>query len=231
MVGFFHEGLADVVKSSVFCNCGDVCAPATAIQPGVFRILIPPQAPGVVDLFLSFDAEKPISQVVTFEFRAPRIENNLISSSEKSNWEEFQVQLRLARLLFSTSRIFDIVSSKISPYTLKEAKTFARKTSNIADGWTRLDKSIKAKEVPFPEAKDSLFELTLQNRLYEWLLERVIEGCKITERDEQGQGVIHLCAILGYTWAVYPFSWSGLSLDYRDKLGWTALHWAAYYGR
>ncbi|KAG5573986.1 hypothetical protein H5410_063752 [Solanum commersonii] len=65
----------------------------------------------------------------------------------------------------------------------------------------------------------------------EWLLERVIEGCKISEHDEEGQGVIHLCAILGYTWAVYLFSWSGLSLDYRDKYGWTALHWAAYYGR
>ncbi|XP_073225086.1 calmodulin-binding transcription activator 5-like isoform X1 [Cicer arietinum] len=47
----------------------------------------------------------------------------------------------------------------------------------------------------------------------------------------KGQSVIHLCAILGYTWAVTLFSWSGLSLDFRDKFGWTALHWAAYYGR
>lgn len=37
--------------------------------------------------------------------------------------------------------------------------------------------------------------------------------------------------MLGYTRAVYLYSLSGLSLDYRDKFGWTALHWAAYYGR
>lgn len=237
VVGFFHEGLEDIEKSNVFCNCGDICSPATVVQPGVFRFTVPPQAPRVVNLFLSIDGHKPISQVVAFEFRAPLIQNNLISSYmeksnlEKSSWEEFHVQLRLAHLLFSTSRTFDVLSSKVSPSTLKEAKKFAQKASNITDGWICLAKSISTMEISFPEAKDSLFELTLQNRLYEWLLERVIEGRKITERDEQGQGVIHLCAILGYTWVVYPFSWSGLSVDYRDKNGWTALHWAANYGR
>ncbi|GAV70877.1 IQ domain-containing protein/CG-1 domain-containing protein/Ank_2 domain-containing protein [Cephalotus follicularis] len=76
-----------------------------------------------------------------------------------------------------------------------------------------------------------LFELTLKNRLKEWLLERIVGGHKSTEYDDKGQGVIHLCAILGYTWAIRLFSLSGLSLDFRDKLGWTALHWAARYGR
>lgn len=232
MVGFFREGLEGLAKSNVFCNCGDICSPAAVVQPGVFRFTVSPQAPRVVNLFLSFDGQKPISQVVAFEFRAPLIQNNLISSyTEKSSWEEFRVQLRLAHLLFSTSRTFDVLSSKVSPSTLKEAKKFTQKASNITEGWISLAESITTMEISFPEAKDSLFELTLKNRLYEWLLERVIEGRKITERDEQGQGVIHLCAILGYTWAVYPFSWSGLSVDYRDKNGWTALHWAANYGR
>lgn len=232
VVGFFREGLEDLANSSVFCNCGDICFPAAVVQPGVFRFIVSPQAPGVVNLFFSFDGHKPISQVVAFEFRAPPIENNWISCyRENSKWDEFPVQLRLAHLLFSTSRTFDVLSSKVSPSTLKEAKKFAQKASNITDGWTSLAKSISTMEISFLEAKDSLFELTLKNRLYEWLLERVIEGRKITEHDEQGQGVIHLCAILGYTWAAYPFSWSGLSLDYRDKHGWTALHWAANYGR
>ncbi|KAI7727945.1 hypothetical protein M8C21_015487 [Ambrosia artemisiifolia] len=56
-------------------------------------------------------------------------------------------------------------------------------------------------------------------------------GSKIPGRDDQGQGVIHMCAILDYTWAIFPYSWSGLSIDFRDKFGWTALHWAAHYGR
>ncbi|KAJ0789383.1 putative transcription factor CG1-CAMTA family [Helianthus annuus] len=69
------------------------------------------------------------------------------------------------------------------------------------------------------------------NRMLEWLLESILEGSKIPERDDEGQGVIHLCAVLDYTWAIFPYSWSGLSIDFRDKFGWTALHWAAHYGR
>ncbi|KAL3505654.1 hypothetical protein ACH5RR_031036 [Cinchona calisaya] len=231
VVGNFHEGQASLTKSNLFFVCGDACIRAETVQAGVFRCVVPPQAPAVVNLFLSFDGHRPITQVMTFEFRAPVVQNSVISSEDKSNWEEFQVQMRLAHLLFSTSRSFNILSTKLTPNALKEAKKFTRKTSHITNGWEYLTKSIKAKEISFPQAKDSLFELTLQNRLLEWLLERVAEGCQISEHDEQGQGVIHLCAILGYTWAIYPFSLSGLSIDYRDKFGWTALHWAAYCGR
>lgn len=231
VVGYFHEGQSNLAKSNLFCICGDACTRVEAVQSGVFRCVVSPQAPAFVDLFLSFDGHRPISQVVMFEFRAPIVHNPVISSEEKSSWEEFEVQMRLAHLLFSTSRSVNILSNKVTPIALKEARNFARKTSHIKNDWVFLAKSIRAKEISFPEAKNSLFELALQNRLFEWLLERVAEGCRISERDEQGQGVIHLCAILGYTWAVYPFSWSGLSIDYRDKFGWTALHWAAYYGR
>jgi hypothetical protein len=139
--------------------------------------------------------------------------------------------MRLAYLLFSTSKTLNVLSSKVSPAKLKEAKKFAHKTSNISNSWAYLIKSIEDSRISVAQAKDGLFELSLKNTIKEWLLERVLEGCKTTEYDAQGLGVIHLCAIIGYTWAVYLFSWSGLSLDFRDKHGWTAMHWAAYYGR
>ncbi|KAA8523279.1 hypothetical protein F0562_009702 [Nyssa sinensis] len=88
----------------------------------------------------------------------------------------------------------------------KQARTLDSKTSHIASDWADVIKSIDSNRISFPQAKDSFFELTLKNRLLEWLLERVIEGCKTSEHDDQGRGVIHLFAIL-------------------------ALHWAAYYGR
>lgn len=231
VVGFFHKEHQHVSKSNLFCVCGDVSVPAEIIQTGVFRCLVSAHNPGLVNLYLSFDGHKPISQVVAFEYRSPAPHNRMSSSTDKSKWEEFRVQMRLAHLLFSTSKSLNILSSKVSPKTLKEAKVFTRKTSHIIASWEFLIKSIGDNKISFPQAKDSLFELTLQNRLHEWLLERVVDGSKISDRDDVGQGVIHLCAILGYTWAIYPFSWSGLSLDYRDKFGWTALHWAAFYGR
>ncbi|KAL6970241.1 hypothetical protein U1Q18_029945 [Sarracenia purpurea var. burkii] len=231
ITGFLYEGYLHLAKSSIYCVCGDACHPAEIVQSGVFRCLVSPHSPGLVNLYLSFDGCNPISQVLTFEYRAPLACDTMISSEDKSSWEEFSVQMRLARLLFSTSKNLSILSGKVSPKTLKEAKMFARKTSHIADGWAYMIESIENNKISFQRAKDSLFYLALKNRLHEWLLEKVIEGCKTVDRDDKGQGVIHLCAILDYTWAVRPFAWSGLSLDFRDKSGWTALHWAAYYGR
>ncbi|KAG9139757.1 hypothetical protein Leryth_021436 [Lithospermum erythrorhizon] len=232
VVGVFHEiPPSHMDKSNIFCVCGSACVTAELVQPGVFRCLVSPQTPGLVNLFLSFDGQKPISQPATFEFRAPVQHNWIAPSVDKFNLEEFRVQMRLAHLLFSSCKILSVLSSKISPNSLKKAKMFAHKTSHVFDDWARLMKSAEDSEFSYSLAKDNFFELMLQHRLREWLLEKVVEGGKLSDRDEQGQGVIHLCAILGYTWSVYPFSWAGLSLDYRDKFGWTALHWAAYFGR
>ncbi|PSR92522.1 Calmodulin-binding transcription activator 5 like [Actinidia chinensis var. chinensis] len=231
ITGYFNEGPPHLEKSNIYCVCGDACCPVEIVQSGVFRCLVSPHTHGYVNLYLSFDDRIPISQVLTFEYRIPLMCDPIISVDDKSKWEEFRVQMRLAHLLFSSSKSLQVLSSKVLPKALKEAKIFARKTSHIADGWAYMIEVIENNNISFQQAKDNLFEITLKNRLYEWLLERVVEGCKTSDYDDQGQGVIHLCAILDYRWAVLPFAWSGLSLDYRDKHGWTALHWAAYCGR
>lgn len=231
VVGVFNEKHMHLSNSNLFCVCGDVCVPAEIIQSGVFRCMVTPQSLGVVNLFLSFDGHKPISQLMAFEFRAPPTTTLITSVDEKPDWQDLQIKMRLAHLLFSTSKSLNILSSKVAQKTLKEAIMFAQKTRHIVDSWDILVNSIAEKRVHFQRAKNSLLELTLQNRLLEWLLEKVLEGGKIPDRDDEGQGVIHLCAILDYNWAIYPYSWSGLSLDFRDKFGWTALHWAAHYGR
>lgn len=230
VVGFFHQEYRHLAKSNVYCVCGDTCITAETIQVGVFRIMVSPHNPGSVSFYLSIDCSTPISQVLTFEFRSPAIAN-LHVREDKSEWNMFRIQIRLAFLLFSTSKSLDILSSKVSPSALKEGKKFALKYSNLADSWLYFIQLIESGKIPFERAKDSLFELSIKSRLKEWLLERIVEGSKISERDAEGQGVLHLCAILGYTWAVYPYSCCGLSLDFRDKIGWTALHWAAYFGR
>lgn len=232
VIGHFLGGQSHLAISNLFCVCGDARVPAEVIQSGVYRCLLSPQTPGLVNLYLSFDGYKPISQAITFEFRTPVMPKPTTTPSVvKYHWEELRVQMRLANLLLATPKSLNILSSKIPQDAQKVAKIFARKCSYITSNWTDLTKSIDNSELSYPQAKDHLFELSLHTKLHEWLLEIILEGCKTPERDEQGQSVIHLCAILGYKWAVYPYKWSGLSLDYRDKFGWTALHWAAYYGR
>ncbi|KAI3730101.1 hypothetical protein L6452_18777 [Arctium lappa] len=231
VVGVFHEEHLHLANSNLFCVCGDVCVPAEVVQSGVFRCFVSRHSAGIVNLFISYDGHKPISQLVTFEYRAPPIHKSIISSEERSEWEDFQNMMRLAHLLFSSSRSLNILSSKVPAKALKEAKIFADRTRSIVNSWDVLINSITGTRISFQRAKNSLLELTLQSRLLEWLLERILDGGKIPDRDDRGQGVIHLCAILDYTWAMFPYSWSGLSIDFRDKLGWTALHWAAHLGR
>lgn len=230
ITGFFHQEYLHLAKSDLLCICGDVCLRAEIVQAGVYRCFVPPHLPRVVNLFMSIDGHKPISLVLNFEYRAPVLSDPIISS-EENKWEEFQAQMRLAYLLFSSSKSLNIVSNKVLPNALKEAKKFSHKTSHISNSWAYLMKAVEDNKTPLPLAKDGLFELILKNRLKDWLLEKVVASSTTKEYDAYGQGVIHLCAILEYTWAVRLFSWSGLSLDFRDRRGWTALHWAAYCGR
>ncbi|XP_043721611.1 calmodulin-binding transcription activator 5-like isoform X2 [Telopea speciosissima] len=227
VIGCFNREASHLAQTGLLCVFGDVCVPAEMVQFGVFRCVALPHNPGPVNLYLSLDGCTPISQVLSFEYRSPM---NGRVAQPKDEREEFQQQLRLAHLLFSTTSSLNLLSSKVSVNSLREAKRFAHMISNIDKGWAHLIKSV-GNGISLPLAKNSLLELSLKNKFLEWLLERVVEGCKTPARDHQGQGVIHLCAILGYTWAVKPYSYSGLSLDFRDASGWTALHWAAYYGR
>ncbi|XP_027919301.1 calmodulin-binding transcription activator 5-like isoform X2 [Vigna unguiculata] len=231
VTGFFHKDYMHLSKSNLLCVCGDVSVPAEIVQVGFYRCWVPPHSPGIVNLYLSFDGHKPISQVVNFEYRTLVLHDPTSAMEENSNWDEFRLQMRLAYLLFAKQLSLDVISCKVPPNRLKEARQFALRTAFISNSWQYLIKSTEDNQIPFSQAKDALFGIALKNRLREWLLERIVLGYKTTEYDSHGQSVIHLCAILGYTWAVSLFSWSGLSLDFRDRFGWTALHWAAYYGR
>ncbi|CAN8324717.1 unnamed protein product [Cochlearia groenlandica] len=232
VTGFFHDSYQHFGRSNLFCICGELCVPAEFLQIGVYRCFLPPQSPGVVNLYLSADGNNPISQLFTFEHRSvPVPEKAAPEDDQLYKWEEFEFQVRLAHLLFTSTNKINVFSSKISPDNLLEAKKLASRTSHLLNSWAYLMKSIQGNEVPFDQARDHLFELTLKNRLKEWLLEKVIENRNTKEYDSKGLGVIHLCAVLGYTWSILLFTWASISLDFRDKHGWTALHWAAYYGR
>ena len=72
----------------------------------------------------------------------------------------------------------------------------------------------------------------LKEKLRDWLLQKVAEGGKgPSVLDEGGQGVLHFAAALGYDWALEPTTIAGVSVNFRDINGWTALHWAAFSGR
>ncbi|KAE8672694.1 putative protein phosphatase 2C 10-like [Hibiscus syriacus] len=72
----------------------------------------------------------------------------------------------------------------------------------------------------------------LMKKLFSWLLHKIIEDGKGPNiLDEKGQGVLHLASALGYEWAIKPTVTAGVSVNFRDVNGWTALHWDAFCGR
>ena len=65
-----------------------------------------------------------------------------------------------------------------------------------------------------------------------WVLKKVQDGGKgAAVLDDNGLGVLHMGAALGYTWIIVPILAAGVNINFRDSRGWTALHWAAHCGR
>ncbi|GJN32335.1 hypothetical protein PR202_gb20835 [Eleusine coracana subsp. coracana] len=229
VVGHFHEQYRNVTVTNLHCVIGDKCVAADTVQSGVYRFVATPHTPGRVNLYLTLDGKTPISEVLSFDYRTVpgrSLESELSSVDDEPNKSKLQMQMRLARLLFSANK------KKLAPKFLVEGS----KVSNLLSAstekeWMDLMKFVTDSKGPCVAATEGLLELVLRNRLQEWLAEKIVEGHKSTGRDDLGQGPIHLCSFLGYTWAIRLFSLSGFSLDFRDSSGWTALHWAAYFGR
>ncbi|TVU39074.1 hypothetical protein EJB05_12477 [Eragrostis curvula] len=228
VVGNFHEQYRHL-NTNVHCVIGDKIVAADTVQPGVYRFMATPHTPGRVNLFLTLDGKTPISEVVSFDYRTipgSSLDSELSSVEDEPNKSKLQMQMRLARLLFSANK------KKLAPKVLVEGSKVSNLLSASAEKeWMDLLKFVTDSKGPYVTATEGLLELMLRNRLQEWLIEKIVEGHKSTGRDDLGQGPIHLCSFLGYTWAIRLFSLSGFSLDFRDSSGWTALHWAAYNGR
>lgn len=229
VVGYYYEQHKHLAGSSMYGVFGDNCVAADMIQSGVYRFMAGPHTPGRVDFYLTLDGKTPISEVLSFEYRSmpgDSLKSDLKPLEDENKKSKLQMQMRLARLMFATNK------KKIAPKLLVEGTRVSNLISASPEKeWVDLWKIASDSEGTCVPATEDLLELVLRNRLQEWLLERVIGGHKSTGRDDLGQGPIHLCSFLGYTWAIRLFSSSGFSLDFRDSSGWTALHWAAYHGR
>lgn len=69
-----------------------------------------------------------------------------------------------------------------------------------------------------------------------WAIEGPLEECRLIDQpgcslSKKELGIIHMVAGLGFEWALNPILSCGVSINFRDINGWTALHWAARFGR
>ncbi|KAK6913620.1 CG-1 DNA-binding domain [Dillenia turbinata] len=205
------------------CMFGETEIPAEVLTDDVIRCQAPFHAPGRVPFYVTCCNRLACSEVREFEYRGKPYTMAIKCAPE----EEVSFQLRLAKMLHSVDRKWlDCSFEKCDKCKLKN-DIYATKTETEND-WTR----IATCEGNKMDLKDVVIQIMLKDRLYEWLV------CKIHEEgkgphvlDDQGQGVIHLAAALGYQWAMAPIVAAGVNSNFRDAHGRAGLHWASYFGR
>ncbi|THU68886.1 hypothetical protein C4D60_Mb08t08580 [Musa balbisiana] len=210
---------------------GDTEVPLEIVQDGVFRCLAPQHVSGKVKLCVTSGNGKPCSEVHEFEFREKL--QNASSSSTLSRVdalktsEEFMLLVNLVQILLSGHSTSVTQEDELEPEVNPLWKLKGSKNQlELIIG------SILTGSVPPGKIIELILQELLKDKLQQWLSSKhqgePDDGCLLSKQD---QCIIHMISGLGYRWALHPILDSGMCINYRDSNGWTALHWAARFGR
>ncbi|KAK7359362.1 hypothetical protein VNO77_01319 [Canavalia gladiata] len=210
------------------CMLGDVEVPVEIIQDGVICCEAPSHLPGKVTLCITSGNRESCSELREFEYRNKT--NNctrctqLEPESTTRSREELLLLVRLGQMLLSVSTIMNDNAESGIPLIKQKADD---------DSWSHIIEALLVGSGTSSGTIDWLLEELLKDKLQLWL------SCRSHERDEETgcslskkeQGIIHMLAGLGFEWALNPILSCGVNINFRDINGWTALHWAARFGR
>ncbi|XP_061991511.1 calmodulin-binding transcription activator 4 isoform X1 [Rosa rugosa] len=218
--------LCDPSESAWTCMFGNVEVPAQIIQEGVIRCEAPPHLPGKVTLCITLGNRESCSEVREFEYRdksSRSTPNNSPPKESSRSAEELLLLVRFAQILLSDSSVQkrDTVESE-----------FVRKSKADDDTWGSIIEALLVGSGSSSSTIYWLLEEFLKDKLEQWLSSRS-QGldqtdCSLSRKE---QGMIHMVAGLGFEWALNPILDLGVNINFRDINGWTALHWAARFGR
>jgi hypothetical protein len=209
---------------------GEVEVPAEISADGTLRCYSPSHKPGRVPFYVTCTNRLACSEIREFEFR-PSVTQYMDAPSPHGATNKTYLQMRLDDLL---SLGHDEYQATVSNPT-KEMVDFSKKISSLMtdnDSWSKLLKLASDNESATDDNQDQFFEKRLKEKLHFWLVHKASGGGKGPNvLDDEGQGVLHLAAALGYDWVIRPTVSAGVNINFRDAHGWTALHWAAFCGR
>ncbi|KAI4382534.1 hypothetical protein MLD38_008487 [Melastoma candidum] len=225
IVGSF---LSDSPKSTWRCMFGDIEVPVDIIQEGVIRCNAPPHLPGKVTLCITSGNRESCSEVREFEYRikptVPLI-SNFGSNEVARSPDELLLLVSFAQVLLCDSLGRNNDNTESDDYQFGNLKA-------VDDSWSHIVEALLMNSESSLETTNWLLEKLLKDKLQNWVSLRWKgqdqTGCCISKEE---QGVIHMVAGLGFEWALTPILKMGVNVNYRDINGWTALHWAAKYGR
>ncbi|CAN4107976.1 unnamed protein product [Withania somnifera] len=228
ITGRFLKSEGELVEYKWSCMFGEVEVPAEVLADGVLRCHAPPHKPGVLPFYVTCSNRLACSEVREFEYRfGPYQEFGAadVSTTEMHLLERIENLLSLGPVRSCrTSDSMEAAKEKQSTVNKiifmmeEENQQMIERASDYDASQCRVN-------------EDLFLESKLKQNFYAWLVHQVTDdGRGRTLLDDEGQGVLHLVAARGDDWALKPILASGVSVDFRDMNGWTALHWAAFYG-
>uniref|UniRef100_A0A1J3HVR5 Calmodulin-binding transcription activator 1 n=3 Tax=Noccaea caerulescens TaxID=107243 RepID=A0A1J3HVR5_NOCCA len=228
VIGTFLLSPQEVSKYNWSCMFGEVEVPAEILVDGVLCCHAPPHEVGRVPFYVTCSDRFSCSEVREFDF--------LPGSTKKLNTADIYGAFTSEAALHLR---FENLLARISPvqehHIFEDVGEKRRKISRIMllkDEKESLLPGTSEKDLTELEAKERLIREEFEDKLYAWLIHKVTEESKGPNiLDEEGQGILHLAAALGYDWAIKPTLAAGVSINFRDANGWSALHWAAFSGR
>ncbi|KAF5448499.1 hypothetical protein F2P56_029027 [Juglans regia] len=228
IIGTFFKSLPEVTKCDWSCMFGELEVAAEVLANGVLCCRAPPHAVGQVPFYVTCSNRLACSEVREFDYRVGSVKGIDIAVIYSGAANEMRLHLQLERLL----------SLSVTPPSHLESVTVKRELiSKIIslkeeEEYYQMVEPVLQKDLSQHEMKEHLLKMLVKEKLYSWLLRKVSEAGKGPSiLDDDGQGVIHLAAALGYDWAIKPILTAEVSINFRDVNGWTALHWAAFCGR
>ncbi|KAJ9176167.1 hypothetical protein P3X46_011509 [Hevea brasiliensis] len=225
VVGSF---LCDPSESAWTCMFGDTEVPIEIIQEGVLRCEAPPHLPGKVTFCITSGNRESCSEIREFEYRAkssfPHCNSSQMEVAESP--EELLLLVRFVQMLLSDSSLQKEDSIETGIQLLRKLKT-------DDDSWGSIIGALLVGNGTSTGTVDWLLQQLLKDKLQQWLSSKSQErqdqpNCNLSKKE---QGIIHMVAGLGYEWALSAILSHRVSIDFRDINGWTALHWAARFGR
>ncbi|KAE8661499.1 Calmodulin-binding transcription activator 4 [Hibiscus syriacus] len=225
IVGSF---LCDPSESTWACMFGETEVPLEIIQDGVICCKAPPHLPGKVTLCITSSNRESCSEIREFEYRVNTSrcsQCNLPNTEASKSPEELLLLVRFVQVLLS--------DSSLQKDSIESGINLPRKFKADDDSWNNAIEALLIGSGTSSGTVDWLLQELLKDKLQQWLGSRSNEtldpsGCT---KSKQEQGIIHMAAGLGFEWALNAILNSGISINFRDINGWTALHWAARFGR
>ncbi|KAE9601123.1 putative IQ motif, EF-hand binding, ankyrin repeat-containing domain-containing protein [Lupinus albus] len=150
--------------------------------------------------------------------------NSLETEATIRSPEELLLLVRFEQMLLSDSTIKNDNAESGSHLVKQKADD---------DSWSQIIETLLVGSGNSSGTIDWLLEELLKDKLQIWLSRRSHDrdnetGLALSKKE---QGIIHMVAGLGFEWALNPILSCGVNINFRDISGWTALHWAARFGR